>query len=226
MTKLDALYDLKLQKLNLKNTTSSLYYDTTTITNSNSNSPTKISNKSFYDSLRNHIQHANNNNTTNTTSTTTLSSTTSSNSRRRRKKIINNMGFFTSAPKSNPFVNDNNNNMNEANNKWHLTEDGEVVSTEIYQAYQIAKKNLPILYLEKNSILPSTMNNNDTTTTTTTTFISQNFDVFLLIEHCTDCMTHTCSLWHDEKKYKSMADDTLETLVEFLLNQGYPIRYS
>ena len=79
MTKLDALYDLKLQKLNLKNTTSSLFYDTTTInSNSNSNSPTKISNKSFYDSLRNHIQHENNNNTANTNTTTTLSTTSSS----------------------------------------------------------------------------------------------------------------------------------------------------
>ena len=50
------------------------------------------------------------------------------------------MGFLTSALKSNPFIKDLNDEEN--NKRWHLTDEGQVVSSEIYEEYKITKKNL------------------------------------------------------------------------------------
>lgn len=52
----------------------------------------------------------------------------------------------------------------------------------------------------------------------------RHLDLFISLEHCSDCHLHTWSLWHNSQKYRQSAESILNMLFSLLLDLEYPGR--
>jgi hypothetical protein len=121
------------------------------------------------------------------------------------KLLRSKIGFMTSTAKIAPFGIEKE---EIGPPKFVCNDKNEVVP---YDPASSLPKEIPpqILYIELESILPKS---------------SQSLETVLVIEHCCDCLTHNSSLWHDERKYQSIADKLLMTISRYLLDEGFAVR--
>jgi hypothetical protein len=117
-------------------------------------------------------------------------------------------GFGSSSAKVLPFCSSNN---DDELKKWTMDDNGDVVPYDPQAENTKVKEPLKkILYVQTESVLPE---------------IAQPLDTVLIIEHCYDCMAHSSSLWHDARKYQSMADNLLLSISRYLIDEGYSVRF-